>query len=465
MNPTSRRLVRWTGRLGFALAGAVLGVLLAGRITAPIGPFITTVSLTIGSGGAEVGIPPLGALSMDAFDGPIRVGVTLQQIDQDQVEALVRDPSALDGIGSQVATDLQSAIVTLLIRTALAAVAGAALLGLLVFRRTREPFIAAALSATMLLATAGIARATWRPEALSSPTYSGLLVNANTLIGSATDLATKFNDYRRSLEKLVANVSSLYAAVQTLPAFESGADTVRLLHLSDLHLNPTAFDLIASIVDQFGIDAVIDTGDITDFGSEPEAQYVDDIGDLPVPYVYIRGNHDSAGTEATVAAQPNAIVLDDSETTLLGLDLVGIGDPRFTPDRSTRDEGVGPDVVVDAGERLRAFIEDQPRRPDIALVHDPVTAGPLAGEVPLVLAGHLHRRVTEDLDGTRLLVQGSTGGAGLRGLEGEAPTPLTCTVLYMDRISGQLQAYDDITLGGLGRTEVTIVRTVVTAGS
>jgi len=31
----------------------------------------------------------------------------------------------------------------------------------------------------------------------------------------------------------------------------------------------------------------------------------------------------------------------------------------------------------------------------------------------------------------------------------------------MDRISGQLQAYDDVTLGGLGLTEVTIVRTVV----
>lgn len=449
-------------RLGFALVGAALGVLLAGRITAPIGPFVTTVSLTLGSGGAQVSIPPLGALSVDAFDGPVRVGVTLQRVDQQRIEAIVRDPTALDGIGEEVAADLQSAIITLLIRSSLAAVAGAAVLGLLVFRRPREPFIAAGLSVAILLTTAGVARVTWRPEALTSPTYSGLLVNANTLIGSATDLATKFDDYRRSLEKLVTNVSNLYAAVQALPAFEQGAETVRLLHVSDLHLNPTAFDLIAEIADQFGVDAVIDTGDITDFGSEPEAQYVDGIGDLRVPYLYVRGNHDSARTEATVAAQPNAIVLDGTGTTLLGLDIVGIGDPRFTPDQSTRDDDSGEDELVDAGEDLLAFIEDQPLRPDIALVHDPVLAGPLDGEVPLVLAGHLHERVTEELDGgTLLLVQGSTGGAGLRGLQGEEPTPLTCTVLYMDRISGQLQAYDDITLGGLGLTEVTIVRTVL----
>ena len=62
------------------------------------------------------------------------------------------------------------------------------------------------------------------------------------------------------------------------------------------------------------------------------------------------------------------------------------------------------------------------------------------------------------------MVQGSTGGAGLRGLQGEYPEPLTCTVLYLDRDTGVLRAYDEITLGGLGETEVTIQRTVVPRG-
>jgi hypothetical protein len=81
-----------------------------------------------------------------------------------------------------------------------------------------------------------------------------------------------------------------------------------------------------------------------------------------------------------------------------------------------------------------------------------------------VLAGHTHARKASVLEGgTRLMVEGSTGGAGLRGLQGEKPTPLTCTVLYLDRATGALRAYDEITLGGLGQTEVTIQRTVVPA--
>ena len=59
------------------------------------------------------------------------------------------------------------------------------------------------------------------------------------------------------------------------------------------------------------------------------------------------------------------------------------------------------------------------------------------------------------------MVQGSTGGAGLRGLQGEYPEPLTCTVLYLDQDTGELRAYDEITLAGLGETEVTMQRTVL----
>jgi hypothetical protein len=82
----------------------------------------------------------------------------------------------------------------------------------------------------------------------------------------------------------------------------------------------------------------------------------------------------------------------------------------------------------------------------------------------VVLAGHTHDRdVSEMDDGTLLMVQGSTGGAGLRALQGEYPEPLTCTVLYFSASTGRLQAYDDITLGGLGESEVTIERTVLAA--
>ena len=51
-----------------------------------------------------------------------------------------------------------------------------------------------------------------------------------------------------------------------------------LLHVSDLHLNPAGFDLMRQVVDQFQVDGVLDTGDITDWGSAPENQLIGSVG-------------------------------------------------------------------------------------------------------------------------------------------------------------------------------------------
>ena len=305
------------------------------------------------------------------------------------------------------------------------------------------------------------AAATWRPEALSQPTYTGLLVNANSLIGSAEDIVARFDAYRASLEDLVSNVSSLYATLSSLPPAGGADDSVALLHVSDLHLNPAGFDLVQQVVTQFDVDGVLDTGDITDWGTQPENGLISRVGSLGVPYVFIRGNHDSPITAALVAAQPNATVLDDSAVTVAGIEVVGTPDPRFTPD-SGADDGAG--TLEASGERLADLVGTLPEPPAIAMVHDPKQAPPLDGVVPLVLAGHTHEREVTRLDGgTLLMVEGSTGGAGLRALQGEFPEPLTCTVLYLDPQTGALTAYDEITLGGLGQTEVTIQRQVVSA--
>jgi hypothetical protein len=62
-----------------------------------------------------------------------------------------------------------------------------------------------------------------------------------------------------------------------------------------------------------------------------------------------------------------------------------------------------------------------------------------------------------------MLTQGSTGGAGLRGLEGADPLPLDASILYFDTSTHKLIAYDDVTVGGLGLTSVQIQRHAVTS--
>jgi predicted MPP superfamily phosphohydrolase len=453
---------RWALRVVIALAGALVAVLLFGRISAPIGPFDATLAFRPAGGGASVAVPPLGALSVDVYDGPLRLDVALQRVDQERARALATDPVRLAGVVDQVSADLRSAVVRLAWTTAGLALGGAALTSLVITRRRQEPLIAAGITTALLLGTAGLGAVTWRPQALSQPTYTGLLVNATSLIGSAEDIAARFDAYRASLEDIVGNVGTLYSALSSLPAPGDDGETVALLHVSDLHLNPSGFDLVGQVVEQFGVDGVLDTGDITDWGSEPENRLITSVGDLGVPYVYIRGNHDSAATAALVAAQPNATVLDGSAVTVAGIEIAGIPDPRFTPDKSTGDDDAGNDVLVESGEELAEFIEGLDDPPPITMVHDPKQAQPLDGVVPLVLAGHTHERKVSELDdGTLLMVQGSTGGAGLRGLQGEYPEPLTCTVLYLAAETGRLLAYDEITLGGLGETEVTIQRRAV----
>ena len=445
-----------------ALAGALTAVLLFGHISAPIGPFDATLAFRPFGGGAQVDIAPLGSLAVDVYDGPLRLQVDLERVDQQRARALATDPVRLNGVVDGVTDDLRSAVVRLVWLTAGLALAGAALTSLVVFRRRREPAIAAGITAALLAGTAGLGVATWRPEAMTQPTYTGLLVNANSLIGSAEDIVARFDAYRASLEDLVANVGTLYSTLSRLPAPGGNDDTVALLHVSDLHLNPAGFDLMRQVAEQFRVDAVLDTGDLTDWGSRPENRLLSAVGALHVPYVYIRGNHDSAATAALIASQPNATVLDDSSTTVDGLVIAGARDPRFTPDKSTGDDAAGTHTLEDSGARLAEFVEGLDKRPAIAMVHDPAQAGPLDGVVPLVLAGHTHqRKVTRMSDGTLLMVEGSTGGAGLRGLQGDYPKPLTCTVLYLDRHTGALRAYDEVTMGGLGETEVTIQRRTV----
>jgi predicted MPP superfamily phosphohydrolase len=453
---------RWALRVLVAVTGALVAVLLFGRISAPIGPFDATLAFRPSGGGASVAVPPLGEIEADVYDGPLRLDIALQRVDQERARALATDPVRLAGVVDQVTEDLTSAVVRLVWTTAALAVAGAALAGLLVTRRRREPLIAAGITTALLVGTGGLGAATWRPKALSQPTYTGLLVNATSLIGSAEDIVARFDAYRASLEDLVGNVGTLYSALSALPSPGGGGESVALLHVSDLHLNPAGFDLVEQVVAQFGVDGVLDTGDITDWGSEPENRLITAVGSLGVPYVYIRGNHDSAATAALVAAQPNATVLDASTVTVEGIEIAGIPDPRFTPDKSTGDDDAGDEVLFASGERLLEVVEDLPEPPAVTMVHDPKQGRPLDGDVPLVLAGHTHeRRVAAFDEGTLLMVQGSTGGAGLRGLEGEYPEPLTCTVLYLDPETGRLQAYDEITLGGLGETEVTIQRRTV----
>ncbi|GIH13535.1 membrane protein [Rugosimonospora africana] len=467
-------------RLGLALAlvvtslvGVTIGLLVAGPSHDDVGPFAAQFSLTPSlSGGTEVQIPPLGSLELASHDGPAHLTVRLEALDQKRTLALATDPNGIAKASSGAVNDVERGITRMVFQATGAGVLGALVLSAFVFRNMKRVAICGALALVTILGSGGIAVATFRPGSVDEPRYHGLLSNAPAVIGDAKQIANQFGQYRDELQRLVNNVSKLYGTLSTLPVYQPAPGSLRVLHISDLHLNPAAWSVISTVVKQYDINLVVDTGDIDDWGTQVEASFVNSIGALKIPYVFVRGNHDSGTTADAVAKQSNAIVLENRIVTVDGLTIAGIGDPQFTPDKEPGPSGAAghqaAEVQEASGEKLAQTIRNAGKPVDVAMVHEPASAGALDGLVPLVLAGHIHHRdvsTMPQLTGqqkTALMVEGSTGGAGLRGLEGEAPTPLEMSVLYFDPTHA-LQGYDDITLGGTGQTEVTIQRHVVKA--
>ncbi|MDY7088531.1 MAG: metallophosphoesterase [Actinomycetota bacterium] len=460
--PVARRIGLSVMIVLVALAGLYAGLLAAGPTRADLGPFTASFSLTPSwTGDTDLEIPPLGSIGLDSHDGPAHLTIRLDALDQDRTFALASDSSGLETASLTAEADLRHGLAELGLRSLVAGLLGTLLVAALAFRNWRRMLLSLVTAVVIMAGTGSLAATTFRADSIEEPTYQGLLVNAPAVIGDAQHIAAQFTRYRDQLQRMVGNISKVYATLSTLPAYQATPGTTRMLHVSDLHLNPAAWAVIDAVVRQYDIDVVVDTGDINDWGSSAESSFVDAIGSIDAPYVYIRGNHDSELTAAAVAAEPNAVVLDNRTVSVAGLTIAGIGDPRFTPDKQADNDAAG--MLEASGSELAATIAAAGVPVDIALVHDPASAGPLNGTVPLVLAGHRHAREVSIMDPaadrppTRLMVGGSTGGAGLRGLEGETPTPLEMSILYLGQ-SHVLQAYDEITIGGTGEAEVTVKR-------
>lgn len=460
--PARSPWLRALGMLAVVVLGAWLGLLAVGSIRTPVGPMDTNMTLRPSlTGGSKINVAPLGALELDSHIAPLRLDVDVDRLDPERSQALVDQPERFSGLEDEVTRDVAAGTKELAVRSCVAVISGATALGLVVYRRPRRALAAGGLALTLLAASGVSAYATWNPKSVLEPKFSGLLSSAPSLVGDARSIVTEFDMYQQELARLVTNVTKLYDATSSLPVYQPDPGTIRALHVSDIHLNPAAWHIIASLVEQYEIDVIIDSGDTMDHGSAAENGFLDPIRDLGAPYVWVRGNHDSTVTQDYLEKFRNVRVLDDGKAVNVGgLRIAGTGDASFTPDRT--GPGGNKAAAQLEGARLATALRDQERAGtpvDIAVAHDPNTARATDGTVPLVLSGHLHRRINEQLKlGTRLKVEGSTGGGGLRAVQNEKPEKVHASVLYLDRSTRRLQAWDEITLGGLGLTTAEVSR-------
>lgn len=451
-------------RLGYPVAVVLVALVSAGTAVAAwgaaprdIGPLETRLSLGAAlTGGIAVGVPPLGRLDLGTHAGPLQVRATVTGIDPGRARSLLTARNPGRTVTAQVTADSQDAVAAAAARALLVGLAASGVACAVVFRRRRAVLGGTAAFTAALATSAVVAGATLRTEALDEPRFDGLLVQAPALIGRVGS----FEAYSERVAQLTSNVARVYGSLATLPV-GPGPESTRILWVSDVHLNPQAFDVMAQLVEQFDVAAIVDTGDLTDLGSVPENRLISAVGTFGVPYLYVRGNHDSrAVTQSYVGRQKGVQVLDDGEVVeVAGIRFAGIGDPTFTPNKQVKQQREADDEKLRAaGEALRATLDADLAPVDVVLVHQPKVAEPLFGKVPLILDGHTHERGSRFGDGTLELTQGSSGGAGLRTLDRtEEAMPLQMSILHFDP-AGALLAVDDVSIGGLGQSSVTVDR-------
>lgn len=470
---------RWVVRLavaGVALLGSLVGAALAPSAHTQLGPLSVAVhvrpSLTPGT---SVDLPPVGAVRFDTHATPVQVDASITGVDIELAQSTMESPTALAALVDSAPDLVRQAALRALLWSLACAFLGAAVLCALVTRSWRG--VASGLvvltGSTAILALGTVA--TFDSARLAQPRFTGLLSSAPYVQRRTETLAARLESYRSGLADFVQSVTTLYAVGQQLPRVDDGlrGNVTTVLHISDLHLNPLGYDLTDRLVKQFKVDAVVDSGDLSTWGTAAETGFVSRIGGLGVPYVFVRGNHDSPAIAVAVARERGAVVLDGQVATVAGLRMAGIADPRNAPQEGKADNNA-KDRVLTSVQLLSNIVQDYDAvhpaaSVQLAVVHDPTRLKPLLGEVPLVLSGHMHKRDVQVRDGTRVMVEGSTGGAGLTAdglqqLTDGDPVPLEATLLYFARTGpnvGRLLAYDEVTVGGLGLTSVSIDRTLV----
>ncbi|HVM11935.1 MAG TPA: metallophosphoesterase, partial [Actinomycetota bacterium] len=385
--------------------GAWLALLLAGPVRYPVGPFDVELFARPGAPVTEIHLPPFGRIRADTHRAPLHLSATLTEFAAPELTSSLRS-GGTHGIVRQVERDGAIAVRRHARASAAVALAGAATAGVVAFRRRWRPVAGSLLAGGVIfLLTAGTTVATYRSSAFLEPTFTGSLTLAPRLLGPVRGATDRIEDFRAELTRIVDGAVRAYGVIAAQPPSTS---RVVALHISDVHASPVGMDVAQRLAEAFEVDLVLDSGDITTFNTPLEQEILARIPDFGIPYVFVRGNHDSPATTAQIAAYPNVHVLEDETVEVLGLRVHGLPDPELTPanpDRAGERERIRllRERGEVAAERFRAAGEP----PDVLLVHDERMAEPLAGVVPLVLGGHFHRTEARVLEGTPFLRVGT----------------------------------------------------------
>ena len=416
-----------------AIIGMLSFVSLFGSFTTVLDAFQVRFSLMIfDSGYTQLELPPLGQVRAQTHLPPLMLKATLVNINLDQLQQLlakVEDPEFLDSLRAATTKKVQIFILRLLALALLGGFAGPFFFG----ERDRKRLMAAGLIGVLLLgALLTVSYVTFEPMAFMSPEYEGILQAAPWMFGLLEETLFKVRSLGEQLELIATNINVLFEQVESLDPLGTVEGELKVAHISDLHNNPAGIDFVGQVINTFGVHLVIDTGDITDFGTEIEAELAAPIENFGIPYIFVPGNHDAPGVIERMKSIPNVTVLEEGQIEIRGLRVAGIADP------SSRDSGmvVAQEAVLDDfAARLSRVLDEAEAPPHIVAAHHPRIASHFLNRVRVILTGHTHQlSITEEGESV-MINAGTTGASGIRGLQARRETPYSLVLLHFGRQS------------------------------
>ncbi len=467
LKPKQNNIERLLGSIFTSIFLAILISLIAisllSRTTARIDGFTLSLSASPWlTGITEINLPPFGSLTAYSHKTPIKLKLTVERLSFTGIKKIATSQET----GSQLLASLDNKAKPYLLAFLFKIVAIFVFFSLLVVlilpKKSLTKFTVTLSLSLLTIAILIIATtSTYNFSSFRQPRYSGMLSAAPWLTGVVEEKLSDLETFRTQVTTLANNFSNFYKKIENLkPTFSLDGKAIRLLHVSDIHDNPAAIDLISKVVKEFKVDLVVDTGDITDYGTPIEASIVTRLQKIKVPYLFIPGNHDSPEVIQHLRQIKNITVLDQGETiTVYGITILGFPDPISKTIDSHRSQTKTQEEIY-ARQLVKIYNHQQPV-PDIVAVHEPANANKLIGKSKLILFGHTHRASVQEKNGTILINAGSTGAAGIRGFQKTSGLPFTLKLLYIKPKSMKVLAVDSLSIQGL-QLEAGLQRTVFT---
>lgn len=438
----------WWVALALAVIVSTLSAVLFGYASYDIDGFrIGLHAVPSYRGETELAIPPVGEVTAFTHKTPLKIRVVFERVYPSEIREVADELSDQDGLIKKLEMEGKSAfrqfIVRLIILSALGGAVGAA------FSPRRRILKAAAGSLVGVALIGSLLAGTYSSfdvYAFKQPRYSGALSTAPWAVEAIAKKLGDVKAFRQEIRDIARNVNLFYSKIDSWEPVKG--DTIKILHVSDIHNNPAAVDLIKRVVVDFNVDFVIDTGDITDFGTPLENKLIEGIKGLPVPYVFVPGNHDSPDTISFLRGAENVVILEGKPVEVQGITMLGLPDPgSYSTDVSSLSDTSTPVIKAQARSSLRA----SPKEPLILAMHNPQVAKEFFGKVPVVLVGHTHKAGLKEKNGYIINNAGTTGAAGIRTFQVEKGVPYTLNLLHVDRSKKKLVAVDSLAVMGAER--------------